>query len=281
MKFGGFYWRIIRTNEDGSVRILYSGTNHDTTTGYIGSSAFNSTNNNPMQVGYMYGTTGSLANNRLNTNDSTIKTYVDNWYQNNLLTNYDKYISKIAIYCNDRSVGGGTYNIGSTTFYYGGYTRLYSNKSPSYKCGANTSDGLFQSTQAIEDKFSVSTTGGGNGQLKYPIALMTADEVSFAGGLYLTSLSSPYAWYYTNSSNNSVTGTHWWWLISPYYWFGSTSVSVVFYVRGSYSPGTLDDDDVDYSDAVRPVISISKCAKVKSGIGTPASPYEIDENSCK
>ena len=33
--FGSFYWRIIRTNEDGSVRLLYSGTSPDTTEAYI------------------------------------------------------------------------------------------------------------------------------------------------------------------------------------------------------------------------------------------------------
>ena len=37
---------------------------------------------------------------------------------------------------------------------------------------------------------------------------------------------------------------------------------------------------MNISITVRPVISISKCVKVKSGIGTPDSPYEIDENSC-
>ena len=191
--FGGFYWRIIRTNEDGSVRLLYSGTSPDTTEGYIGIEEFNSSYNDPMNVGYMYGTTGSLANNRTNTNDSTIKQTIDTWYQNNLLTNYDKYISKTAIYCNDRSVGRGTYST-SSAFHFGAFTRLATNKTPTYKCGGNTSGGLFEDTQAVEDKFSASTEGGGNGKLKYPIALMTADEVAFAGGVYDTSLSSPYAW---------------------------------------------------------------------------------------
>ena len=83
--FGGFYWRIIRTNEDGSVRMLYSGTSHNTTSGYIGTSAYNSSYSNPMYAGYMYGTSGSLANNRTNTNDSTIKTAIDTWYENNIL----------------------------------------------------------------------------------------------------------------------------------------------------------------------------------------------------
>ena len=279
VKFGGFYWRIIRTNEDGSVRMLYSGTSHDTTSGYIGTSAFNSTYNDPMYVGYMYGTSGSLANNRTNENDSTIKTTIDTWYQNNLLTNYDKYISKTAIYCNDRSVGDGTYNFGGASFYYGSYVRLNNTKktTPSYKCGANINDGLYESTQATEDKFSASTSGGGNGQLKYPIALMTADEFVFAGGAYYKSLSSPYAWFYTNSANDSITGTKYWRLLSPSK-CGSSN-SLMLYARGSNTPGYLESGTADVSYAVRPVISLSSCVKV-TGNGTPESPYEIDETSC-
>ena len=279
--FGGFYWRIIRTNEDGSVRMLYSGTSHNTTSGYIGTSAYNSSYSNPMYAGYMYGTSGSLANNRTNKNSSTIKTTIDTWYKNNLLTNYDKYISKTAIYCNDRSIGSGTYNTGSSNFFYGANARVYSNKAPSYKCGANSNNGLF-STADSADKFSASTSSGGNGKLTYPIALMTADEVSFAGGVYAKELPSPYAWYYTNSASGSIAGTRWWWLLSPEN-FAEHSVgmfsSTVYCIAGT-SAGYLKGALVYTGYVVRPVISILDCAKVKSGIGTPESPYEIDENSC-
>ena len=281
--FGGFYWRIIRTNEDGSVRMLYSGTSHDTSSAFVSERiAFNSTSDNPMYVGYMYGTSESLANNRTNTNDSTIKTTIDTWYQNNLLTNYDKYISRTAIYCNDRSVGSGTYNTGSARgneFYYGASIRLYSNKTPSYKCGANASNGLFESTQAIADKFSASTTGGGNGLLKYPIALMTADEVSFAGGVSGVTLSSPYAWYYNNSVGRSITDYSSWWLLTPSDW-NATSKSTGSVVTGMDYYGDFGYAGVEVdSYAVRPAISLSSCVKV-SGIGTPENPYEIDETSC-
>ena len=275
------YWRIIRSNEDGSVRLLYSGTSPDTTEGYIGKSAFNSAFNSnssdSMYVGYMYGTSGTLESNRTNENDSTIKTTIDTWYEKNLLTNYDKYISKTAIYCNDRSVGEGTYNkSGSTKLDYGGYTRLFTNKTPSYKCGANTSDGLFESTQAIEDKFSASTEGGGNGQLKYPIALMTADEVSFAGGVRGRTLSSPYAWYYTNSKGTSIVGSYGWWTISPYESYR------LFHI---YDDGILEIYGMlPYANGitVRPSISLDSCVQIKSGNGTPEAPYEIDyDGSCK
>ena len=263
VKFGGFYWRIIRTNHDGSVRMLYSGTSHDTTNVSIGTSSFNTSYNSPKYLGYKYGDDTSLSTIRNNTNNSTIKTYIDTWYQNNLLNDYDKYISKTAIYCNDRSVGEGTYNTGSRTFYYGGYTRLYNNNNtiPSYNC------------TEINDAFSVNNI---NAKLDYPIALMTADEVSFAGVTAFQNMRSPYAWLVVNSAGTIISTS--WLLLTPYYWFNSNAYVCALDLRGP----NLGYGSVGYtSSVVRPVISISKCAKVKSGIGTPASPYEIDENSCK
>ena len=272
--FGGFYWRIIRTNEDKGARLLYVGPSHNTTEGYIGTSKFNNNVEDPLYVGYMYGTSSSLENNRTNENDSIIKIAIDTWYENNLLNNYDKYISKEAIYCNDRSVGSGAYNIGTDTFQYGSVTRLDKNYAPSYKCGANTSNGLFEKTQAIEDKFSASTSGGGNGQLTYPIALMTADEFIFAGGKSGGALSSPYAWFYTNSEGNSVTGVKYWYLLSPYFFYNSKAY--LFYVYSSSNPGYLGGSAANNPVGVRPVISLSSCVKV-TGSGIPGDPYVLDE----
>ena len=268
------YWRIIRTNEDGSIRILYSGTSTDTTSGYISLATYNDVSSNPMYVGYIRGTSSSLKTNRTDNYESVIKTKNDTWYENNILTNYDKFISKTAIYCNDRSVESGTYTTDmSGSFDYGASIRVYDNKIPSYKCGANTSDGLFENTQAIEDKFSASTEGGGNGQLKYPIALMTADEVSFARGLFITNLSGPYAWYYTNSTGASITETSNWWTLTPNIWYNS--IAYMASVGGSNFPGRLYRYDIKDSIAVRPVISLKACVKYVSGDGTSTNPYEL------
>ena len=177
------YWRIIRTNSDGSVRLLYHGTSTTATDAYIGTSAFNSSYADTAYVSYMYGSLGSIPNARENTTDSTIKTTIDNWYKDNLNTNYGKYLSTTAVYCNDRSTSDNTN--------FGAYTRLNTNKTPSYDCAAT------------EDKFTVDTSTG-NGKLTYPIALMTADEVRFAGGVY--GINAP-TWYYYNSSNGSSTGS--------------------------------------------------------------------------
>ena len=263
VKFAGFYWRIIRTNYDGSIRLLYSGTSHNTTEGYIGKSAFNPTDNDPMYVGYKYGTSGSLENNRLNTNDSTIKTYVDNWYKNNL-TAYTKYLSNDAVYCNDRTEQTvGTYNTGNTEFYYAPGGRLETNKTPTYNCTNN------------KDAFSGSNS---EAKLTYPIGLMTADEIAYAGGKYRTNLPSPYAWYYKNSANGSITGSTLWWSLSPSYWEGS--FSNVWRVYGSSYSGYLNDYYiVRNSGGARPAISLKTCTLWTSGNGAPETPYEISTTS--
>ena len=262
VQFGGYYWRIIRTNSDGGVRLLYHGTSTTAENAYIGESAFNNSYNNIAYVSYMYGSTGSIANARTNqTNSSTIKTAIDNWYKDNLNTNYGKYLSTTAVYCNDRSIPAGGYNTGSTAFYYGGYTRLITNKAPTYDC------------TDTNDKFTVDTSTG-NGKLTYPIALMTADEVSFAGGLWGTDAPT---WYYYNSANESSTGSTWWWVLSPYIWDGS--YAHVFGVHGSSYPGHLNSNLVLDTGGVRPVTSLKSCVKYSSGDGTATNPYTIQETT--
>ena len=236
------YWRIIRTNSDGGVRLLYHGTSTTATDAYIGTSAFNEKYNDSKYVGYMYDSNGT---------NSTIKNTIDTWYKNNL-TNYTKYLSTTAIYCNDRT-GDGTY--------FGAYTRLITNETPTYDC------------TDTNDKFTVDKSTG-NGKLTYPIALMTADEVSFAGGLWATNAPT---WYYYNSANGSSTGSTWWLLLSPSYWSGSGAY--VFYVYGSSLPGNLYFSYVINALGVRPAISLKSCIKYSTGNGSAGTPYTIEETT--
>ena len=272
------YWRIVRINEDGSVRLLYLGSSITTTDGYIGSSEYSTSDGNIINVGYMYGTSGSLSNNRNNTNDSPIKTVTDEWYQTHLLTNYDKYISKSAIYCNDRSTINNSYSL-SSSFVFGARTRL-SNHTPTYKCGGNGSSGLFESTQATADKFSSSTSGGGNGKLKYPIGQITSDEIIFAGG-NSSRLSSPYTWYYNNSRGSYTISTQeHWWTMSPSEWDVDRSVISVYSIGSSRGAGSISSSLAIYSQvAVRPVISLKACVKYASGDGSSSNPYEVTIDS--
>ena len=252
------YWRIIRTNSDGSVRLLYHGTSTTATNAYIGTSKFNNSYNNIAYVSYMYGSLGSIPNARTNqTNPSTIKTTIDNWYTRNLeAKGYTKYLSTTAVYCNDR-----TYTVSGSNTLFGAYTRLITNKTPSYDCSAT------------EDKFTVDSSTG-NGKLTYPIALMTADEVSFAGGLWVTNAST---WYYYNSANGSSTGSTYWWLLSPNSWSGS--YARVFSVYGSSDPGYLDSSNVNGTLGVRPSVSLKSCVKTSGGDGSANEPYTIEEST--
>ena len=266
VKFANLYWRIIRTNHDGSIRLLYVGTSHDTTGGNIGTSAFNTNSNSTKYVGYKYGEDTSLDTIRNNTTDSTIKTYIDTWYQNNLI-NYTKYLSTSAVYCNDRSEGTGqTYNYTSSPsskFNFAPYYRMdYDTDgaaaNPSYNC----SD--------IRDAFSVDNTSA---KLDYPVSLMTADEIAYAGGVAFKKMNTPYAWFISNSAGTQVSTS--WWSLSPIYWNGS--FARVWRWNSDYA--YLDSNSVSDASAVRPALSLKSCIKYSTGNGTYNEPYEIKETT--
>jgi len=282
------YWRIIRTNEDGGIRLLYIGPDKATERAFIKlngeymygkSYTYNSPFSTAMYVGYMYGMEGTLDDNRKNTKDSTIKSNIDLWYSNtlNIQTDskgniYDTYVSKTAIYCNDRS---GTYT-SSTRAFFGPYYRLYSNKKPSFKCG-NSSNGSLYSNADLRDKFSVSTGSGGNGQLQYGISLITADEIAYAGGRYDT---DSRAWFFYNSSNKAVV-TAAWYTMSPANRISSDMGSQMFYVSYLSSTNSYLYYSSAYSTAsgIRPVLSLKSCVKVTAGNGSSNTPYEVSVDS--
>ena len=259
LKFGGFYWRIIRTNNDGSIKLLYSGTSSDTTAGYIGRSAFNPNADGPKYVGYMYGDSDTtLEEARTNTNDSTIKTFVDTWYENNF-TAYTNYLSNDAVYCNDRELASGETYSTSTSFTFKPSERLDDNKTPTYDCTNK------------KDAFSVNNT---EAKLKYPIALMTADEIAYAGGV--EGEHAP-MWYYTNSTYGSIVEADDWFLLTP----GTTYPNFppdVYFMGSNDGPDYLNESSIYLQSSIRPVTSLKSCVQWKSGDGSADNPYEIVEN---
>ena len=252
VKFANKYWRIIRINGDGTIRMIYAGTSAHAN-GYndssandmsIGTSAFNSSYNDNTYVGYMYGTKGATtyANTHSNTTNSTIKTVLDSWYDTNIVnTGNEKYIAD-AIYCNDRSVSSGT-GIGRTETTYAARTRI-NNGTPTLKCANNN------------DKFTKSTTIG-NGKLTKMIGLITSDEVIYAGGT--ASANSEYYLY---------SGTFYW-TMAPY-----SYASGFAYVLDVCNLGFLSYNYVNSTRAVRPVVSL-KSDTISGGSGTVASPFLV------
>lgn len=255
VKFANYYWRIIRINGDGTIRIVYAGTvahengydDSDTKDMIIGESAFNLNYNDNAYVGYMYGTPGSSTYNdtHANINDSTIKKTIDTWYKNNLLS-YQGKISD-AIYCNDRSLTEGT-GIKNAEGYYGFNSRL-ENMQPSYICTNKN------------DKFSVNNDIG-NGKLTYSIGLLTMDDIMFSGSDG-ADISSSYLY------NNGL-----WWTMTPAAFLPQDILEphCVLYMSNL---SELREEHVGSEWGIRPVISL-KSSAIISGNGTINNPFTVD-----
>ena len=245
VKFANFYWRIIRINGDGSIRMIYQGTSANTTgTGtQLQTNAFNSSYNRSEYVGYMY-TSGQQHGN---TTDSSIKDVLDSWYSSNLASYADK-ISKEAGFCGDRELQIGSWS-STGSHNYAGYGRLVANSSsvnPTFKCSNSN------------DLYTTSSSSKGNKKLANPIGLITADEVVM-GGL---------PWSGSTTSNYLYTGQHYW-TMSPSYFHGS-----IAYVFAVNSYGLLNYWSVNNTIGVRPVINLSADVKV-TGSGTSSDPFVV------
>ena len=272
------YWRIIRINGDNSIRMIYAGTyapdantkvtltesgNLDDDGNLIGgqktavgNSKFNQNYDSAEYVGYMY----TIGEQHGTSQSSDIKTYLEDWYAN--YTDLNKTGTKITdqIYCNDRTVSTSdvaysptnyttltSWNSTGTNYYYGANGRVFNNPvSPDYKC------------PVASDKFTT-TTAKGNGKLSYPVGLITADEITFAG--------LPAG--KTNNSFYLYTG--------DYYWAGSPNGFNVGYsiefdvVDGGY----LGSDRVHSNGGVRGVVSLSSESKLL-GSGTYNDVYTVN-----
>ena len=258
--FGGYYWRIVRINGDGSIRLIYNGTStkqtEDSTMIDI-SQEFNSSYKDNMYVGYMY-KSGQV--HGLTTN-SSIKTALDNWYLSNLADEAD-YLDGNAGFCGDRypstseSSSNGSGGTGTTRTYYGAYIRLISSKNPSFKC--TDSQDLYTTPGSSEGNGALKVTPSDNDSTATPIGLITADEVAFAGGVAGSNNTSYYLY------NNAYYLT-----MSPYNFNGSTAY--VFAVSGD---GDLFNHDVDFTLGVRPVINL-KSAIAITGSGTTSDPFSV------
>ena len=271
------YWRIIRINGDGSIRLIYDGTSahangevvRDDNYRSIGDSRYNSTYNDNAYVGYMYGTPGSssYAETHANTNDSTIKSYLDDWYENVFSgTPYESYIVD-NLFCNDRSL------LHDTAQDYAGeqYSNLgYGKERTAYRwygdplaasMGEDYANLLtYPNLQCAEqnDRFTVSDEVIGNGALTYPIGLITTDEVYLAGGF----AAENYDYYL-------YTGDYYW-TMSPVD-FGNGAA----FVRRVYSGGSGRGYDYVYSlNGVRPTLNLIPDS-LKVGSGTAADPYMV------
>ena len=149
----------------------------------IGTSAFNSSYNDNAYVGYMYGVTGAstYAAAHANTNDSTIKTYIDNWYKTNILGTANEQYLADNVFCNDRSISSNKPNISYNNLGYGTNVTAYRWVDGLWERG-NHNDNMKLICPQKNDAFTVSDITNGNGALTYPVGLLSTDEILLAGG---------------------------------------------------------------------------------------------------
>ena len=275
VNFADKVWRIVRINGDGTIRLILDDVAKDSS-GNVIKTAFNTNPNDNAPVGYMYGTSGSTTYDATheNKNDSIIKIAVDKWYEDNLKTNYANYLSD-TLFCGDKTLAGSgigsnntakgygtniTYYSSTERFMYNSGTTKITTSTPTLKCAEKANDNYSRYTTS---KSILPDGKETNGDLKYPVGLLTADEVTYAGAYSNTQVNKAYYLY-----NSSITSDSW--LISPYE-FDST-VAIIFVI--SYSNGYITANYVAGSDSFRPTINLKKGVKF-SGTGTSSDPYKI------
>ena len=247
VQFAGYYWRIIRINGDGSIRIIYDGTSahangESSTDRQIGTSAYNSSYNASYYVGYTYTANAQRPNTQNSGEPSTIKGVLDGWYSTNISEEgLDDRVVSTPGFCNDRNTASGSSWVSSVSLlHYAPYERLIINKTPILECG---------------DSLDLYTT---------KIGLITADEVAMAGGRYGVNNNS----YYLYTGNT-------YWTMSPAI-FVHNSAGVFYVDNNGWINGPFGlSGGVNVIDSILPVINLAADVTISSGDGTADNPYVV------
>ena len=241
------YWKIIRINGDGSLRLIYNGTsanpdNSDLAHSYVvGISPYNLEYNDSKYTGYTYD----------NGTDSFIKKEVDTWYKNTLgSSGYD---SKVigGRFCSDSS----GYKPASEY----GFSGMDFNVFASYDRLGQSATNYAKPNAPVLNCPSTSEIYGGSYRLK--AGLITADELVLAGenpGVTTDSYLSP-----------GKSGIEYWSMTPSTFGYGNATVWGEFEILNFYGR-------VDNGYAVRPVINVTIENGFASGDGTASSPYVIE-----
>jgi len=242
---------------------------------------FNSNIKSPVYAGYMYNDTnryvsGSIAYPTLdiaeytehlsdntidsetghhtqNKYNSAIKEEIDIWYKSNILGKIEESLLEDTAWCNDRSVISETYSIENyatnNEFHFAAKTRLNKNatKTPNLNCIRDM------------DKFTVDSANG-NGDLDYPIGLLTADEVNLSGLPFGSSGNFGYLRLKSEA----------FWTITPYQVY-DCRVYVFMQSRNALTYSVADSS----RSGIRPAISLKNITLISGGDGSYKQPYIV------
>ena len=186
----------------------------------------------------------------INVKESNAKVKIDAWYK----TNMTSYTSKLEDtgFCNDRTY----YNFNSS-----GWNKDYSNYDKWLYFGSrqrleNRKLSLVCPRQL--DKFTVSADNG-NGKLTYPVGMITAEEMAYAGAVI----------WQTNTSYYLYNGVYNW-SFSPYLFYSWDAREFNLYSFGGFSGYSVTN-----TLGGRPIISLKQGTVLSSGSGTSSSPYIV------
>ena len=290
----GTCWRIIRTTGSGGVKMIYNGKwgNNTcakaTTAARVANSTFSATSDavskSIVAVGYSYNATyakttattatavstvfGSNSSYSANSTKSTIKNYIEGTYAGTLSTNIKNMLEPSAGYCNDRklySTSNGPvsesativpYGGSQTSFRFGGYVRVFT----------TTSHASLTCPRATVDLYTTSSASNGNKQLTAPIALITVDELVFAGHGNTDSNTKASTQSFLNTGND-------WWTMSPGDRDGAPNISAWYL---DYRGGNAGKEPTKNSKGVRPVVSMKRETIITSGSGTATDPWIVE-----
>ena len=221
------YWRIIRVDKDNKIKMIYAGSKAPSESTKVaitgantnmGFTAYNNDYNHAEYVGFQY----TVGSQRGTTTNSTIKTYLDNWYTTYFNENIGTSRFVKTTFCNDRNTSS-TWTSTGGKFVYAPYTRLTSSTpTPTFEC--NTMDVVTNN-----------------------LGLITADEMVLAGGKVGTDNSAFYL-------NNNMA----YWAGSPDAFNGSRSIVFGLSPFIGLGIGSVDDR----INAARGVVSLSSESKL-------------------
>ena len=176
----------------------------------------------------------------VNKNDSTIKAYIDEWYESKIKGKYEDKLED-TVFCNDRRIlnlNGWNPNGGDTT------------SSLLFKDGSRNNKSLVCANET--DRFSMSNS---KAKLKHPIGLLSLSELSLAG----------------YGSSHYFNNGQYVWLASPSDFSGGGAG-----VRGVVASG-WDYSSVGSARGVRPSISLKPKTYFSSGDGSFTNPFVIGD----
>ena len=239
------YWKIVRVNGDGSLRLIYNGvspnpTNNDlVSSSAVGRTPYNLESNDPKYTGYTYD----------NGTDSFIKKEVDTWYKNTLESSI--YDSKVigGRFCSDSS------GYKKDTDY--GFPSMNYNVFASYDRLGQSATGYTKENSPTLKCPVTSESYGGSYRLK--AGLITADELVLGGENPGVTTDS-----YLNPGDSEM---YYWSMTPAGFDIGSANV------WSEYE--SLNFNGVVSNYAVRPVINVTTDNGFTSGDGTAENVYVL------